>query len=74
MRTDADAELVELAFPRHVHQWGGLYLQVNSATECAAAMAQGWALLPPQTPPAETTPEPAEPDPPIRRGGRPVRP
>jgi hypothetical protein len=63
-------DVADLAFPRHLHRWQGLYLRVNTAAECAAALAAGWALLPPQAPPVDTPPEPA---PPVRKGGRPAR-
>lgn len=63
--------VTDLEFPRHVHRWGGVYLRVENAADCMKALADGWALLPPQTQPVEA---PSEPELPTKKGGRPVRP
>ena len=42
---------MDLELPRHVHRYGGVSLIVWTQVELEDALASGWFLLPPQTPP-----------------------
>lgn len=39
-----------MELPRHVHRYGGVSLIVYTQAELDHALADGWHLLPPQTP------------------------
>lgn len=58
--------MVFYEYPRHVHKAGGDFLVVEDDTQKAAALADGWSLVP-----VLTAPEPPEP---VKRGpGRPKK-
>lgn len=56
-------DLATLEFLRHLHKYGGVSQIVRSAEAAAQALADGWHLVPPQTPPEPAPTMPPEPVP-----------
>ena len=50
----APAEGRDPNFPRHLHRFGGEYVEVKNEAEQRAKLAEGWSLRPVLTAPAAT--------------------